>query len=135
VATLERPEPDVRGHLPALDGVRGLAILMVLLLHFVGQTTATSRYEAAVNWVLSYGLLGVDLFFVLSGFLITGILYDARDQAGYFRRFYMRRALRIFPLYYGVLAVVFFVLPLVPGVFGPSCCGSGRSRPGPGSTG
>jgi peptidoglycan/LPS O-acetylase OafA/YrhL len=106
------------GHLPALDGLRGLAILMVLLLHFVAQTTATNRYEAAVGWVLSYGLLGVDLFFVLSGFLITGILYDSRAEAGYFRRFYMRRVLRIFPLYYGVLAVVFFVLPLIPALRG-----------------
>jgi asparagine synthase (glutamine-hydrolysing) len=111
-------ELDRRGHLPALDGVRGLAILMVLLFHFVAQTTATNRLEAGVNWVLSHGLLGVDLFFVLSGFLITGILYDSREQTGYFSSFYMRRALRIFPLYYAVLFVVFFVLPLVPALRG-----------------
>src|SRR5262245_31111038 len=60
------------GHVPALDGMRGLAILMVLLHHFVAQTSATNRFEAVVNWVCSYGSLGVDLFFVLSGFLITG---------------------------------------------------------------
>jgi peptidoglycan/LPS O-acetylase OafA/YrhL len=106
--------PAVRGHLPALDGVRGLAILLVLLYHFVAQTTATNAFERAINWPLSYGLLGVDLFFVLSGFLITGILYDAREQPRYFRNFYMRRVLRIFPLYYGVLAVVFLLLPLLP---------------------
>jgi peptidoglycan/LPS O-acetylase OafA/YrhL len=104
----------VRGHLPALDGVRGLAVLMVLLFHFVAHTTATNRFEAAVNGVLSYGLLGVDLFFVLSGFLITGILYDSRADPAYFRSFYMRRILRIFPLYYFVLTVVFFLVPLVP---------------------
>ena len=109
-----RLRPAVAGHVPALDGVRGLAILMVLLFHFVAQTTATNGFEAAVNGVLGYGLLGVDLFFVLSGFLITGILYDSRLQPGYFRSFYMRRVLRIFPLYYGVLAVVFLVLPRVP---------------------
>jgi peptidoglycan/LPS O-acetylase OafA/YrhL len=87
--------PTFGGHLPALDGVRGLAILMVLLYHFVAQTTATNRLEAAVLWPLSYGLLGVDLFFVLSGFLITGILYDSRADPRYFRNFYMRRVLRI----------------------------------------
>jgi peptidoglycan/LPS O-acetylase OafA/YrhL len=101
------------GHVVALDGVRGLAILMVLLLHFVAQTTATTRVEAAVNGVLAYGVLGVDLFFVLSGFLITGILYDARRDEHYFRNFYMRRVLRIFPLYYAVLAVVFLVVPRI----------------------
>jgi peptidoglycan/LPS O-acetylase OafA/YrhL len=111
------------GHLPALDGVRGLAILMVLLFHFVGTATATNRFEAFVNWVLSYGALGVDLFFILSGFLITGILYDSRADPGYFRNFYMRRVLRIFPLYYAVLAVVFFVIPLVPALSGSEIVG------------
>ncbi len=102
------------GHMPPLDGVRGLAILGVLLFHFVAQTTATNAFEATVNRVLRYGALGVDLFFLLSGFLITGILYDARWEPGYFRNFYMRRVLRIFPLYYAVLAVVFLVVPFVP---------------------
>jgi len=103
-------------HVPALDGVRGLAILLVLLHHFVAQTTATNRFEAAVNWLCSYGSLGVDLFFLLSGFLITGILYDSRAEPRYLRTFYVRRVLRIFPLYYGVLIVVFFVGPAIPGL-------------------
>jgi peptidoglycan/LPS O-acetylase OafA/YrhL len=101
-------------HLPALDGVRGLAILAVLLFHFVAQMTPTNAGERIVTAVFNYGSLGVDLFFVLSGFLITGILYDSRDEPSYFKSFYMRRVLRIFPLYYAVLAVVFLVVPLVP---------------------
>lgn len=86
---------------PELDGLRSVAVYLVLLFH-CGLAAFTG------------GFVGVDLFFVLSGFLITGILYDSRAEAAYFRRFYMRRALRIFPLYYAVLAVVFFVLPLIP---------------------
>jgi peptidoglycan/LPS O-acetylase OafA/YrhL len=108
----------IRGHLPALDGVRGLAILMVLLYHFVAQTAATNRYEAILNRALGFGFLGVDLFFVLSGFLITGILYDSHSDRYFFRSFYMRRFLRIFPLYYAVLAVVFLVLPSIPSLRG-----------------
>jgi peptidoglycan/LPS O-acetylase OafA/YrhL len=118
-----RHRPGFGGHLPTLDGVRGLAILMVLMYHFVAQTTATNRFEAAVNWLLSYGFLGVDLFFVLSGFLITGILYDSRADPAYFQSFYMRRLLRIFPLYYGVLAVVFFVVPMIPALRGSEIAG------------
>jgi peptidoglycan/LPS O-acetylase OafA/YrhL len=100
--------------MPVLDGLRGLAILMVLLLHFLGNTLPTSSIERAIVGVTSYGSYGVELFFVLSGFLITGILYNARNKPNYFRNFYMRRLLRIFPLYYGVLAFVFFVAPLIP---------------------
>jgi peptidoglycan/LPS O-acetylase OafA/YrhL len=118
-ATASAP-PNLRGHLPVLDGVRGLAVLMVVVFHFVGQMLPTNWVEHAIVGVTKYGALGVELFFVLSGFLITGILYDARNNPHYFRNFYMRRLLRIFPLYYGVLALVFFVAPVIPLLRGPT---------------
>jgi peptidoglycan/LPS O-acetylase OafA/YrhL len=101
-------------HVPVLDGLRGLAILMVLVAHFSGESLL-DRYYPHLGPVLTkvalMGLMGVDLFFVLSGFLITGILLDSRGRHGYFKNFYVRRFLRIFPLYYFVLVVVFFVGP------------------------
>ncbi len=93
---------------------------MVLVFHFVGQMLPSNWVERAIVGVTKYGLLGVDLFFVLSGFLITGILYDAHHKPNYFGNFYMRRLLRIFPLYYGVLALVFFIAPLIPLLRGPT---------------
>lgn len=108
----ERPSFNPRGHLPGLDGVRGLAILMVMAIHFVGDARAESTAQRLVTKTAGFGLLGVDLFFVLSGFLITGLLLDAKGKAHYFRNFYARRTLRIFPLYYAVLAVLFLVLPV-----------------------
>lgn len=98
-------------HVPELDGVRGLAIALVMALHFVYPLEARSLAERVASKISGYGLWGVDLFFVLSGFLITGILYDAKGSEGYFKNFYMRRTLRIFPLYYGVLFFLLFALP------------------------
>src|SRR4051812_15798005 len=86
-------------HVPELDGVRGVAILGVMVLHFVGGLTAHGPIERIAVKLSSYGVWGVDLFFVLSGFLITGILHEAKGAPHYFRNFYARRTLRIFPLY------------------------------------
>ena len=99
-------------HIPALDGLRGVAILAVLLAHFTIITPEPSADWPRLAWrVLKSGWIGVDLFFVLSGFLITGILLDAKGTRGFFRNFYMRRTLRIFPLYYAVLVAIFLVIP------------------------
>jgi peptidoglycan/LPS O-acetylase OafA/YrhL len=103
----------VKRHVPALDGVRGIAILMVMIGHFwIGSRPDTGAGRAFYGLVQN-GWIGVDLFFVLSGFLITGILLGSKGSDGYFRNFYARRALRIFPLYYGFLFLWFFVLPAV----------------------
>lgn len=110
------PQPE---RIAALDGVRGLAILLVLCMHclYIAPwydlgflTTHTYGRVAMLGWS------GVDVFFVLSGFLITGILVRGKGQpAGpYFRNFYMRRSLRIFPLYYLVIILLLYVLPNRP---------------------
>jgi len=97
------------GRVPALDGLRAIAILMVLVNHlFIPK--ATGGVSTALHVVLSPTWLGVDLFFVLSGYLITGILLRSRDAPHYFLSFYLRRALRIFPAYYAVLALVLAAL-------------------------
>ncbi len=103
------------GHMPTLDGIRGLAILAVTLYRFNIGPAYDDFPGNLLFGVLGHGDLGVDLFFVLSGFLITGILFDAKQHAYYFRNFYVRRALRIFPLYYGFLLVMLVVLPFAFG--------------------
>lgn len=94
-----------RAHYPALDGLRGVAILLVLFLHNFGF----------MNYFF-FGWLGVDLFFVLSGFLITEILLNSLGQPGYLRNFYIRRVLRIFPLFYLALVLFLLVLPAAGGL-------------------
>jgi len=97
----------------ALDGLRGLAILMVLFVHFLGDFEAHTPTERLLVKGANYGVWGVDLFFVLSGFLITGILWDSRSSPGYFRTFYVRRTLRIFPLYYATLFLLLVAAPVL----------------------
>jgi peptidoglycan/LPS O-acetylase OafA/YrhL len=86
-----------------------VAILAVIAFH-VGTGEPSSVLPHVTQW-LGFGWCGVDLFFVLSGFLITGILIDTKETAHAFRNFYARRVLRIFPLYYLTLIVYFHVLP------------------------
>jgi peptidoglycan/LPS O-acetylase OafA/YrhL len=102
------PTPDAR--IPDLDGLRGLAIFLVICVHSTAAMIAllqtgfpVSAADRFAYLALHVGWCGVDLFFVLSGFLITGILLKAKGQPRYYRNFYVRRALRILPLYYAVL--------------------------------
>jgi peptidoglycan/LPS O-acetylase OafA/YrhL len=115
-------------HVAALDGVRGLAIVLVMAVHFLGDQTAVTRFERLLTKLGNYGVWGVDLFFVLSGFLITGILYDSKPRPRYFRNFYVRRTLRIFPVYYAVLVVLFVVLPHVSALYPATLAESARHQ-------
>ena len=90
-------------HIPELDGLRAFAILLVLASHTSQITESVAA--AKMGWI------GVDLFFVLSGFLITGILLDTSEKPRYFQNFYVRRSLRIWPLYYGLVLFVYLIGP------------------------
>lgn len=98
-------------HIPALDGVRGLAVLIVVMLHYLGGAQNHNPFVRAFGYTLRAGWSGVSLFFVLSGFLITGILWDTRHQS--LKRFFLRRTVRIFPLYYFALMLVAISLLIV----------------------
>jgi peptidoglycan/LPS O-acetylase OafA/YrhL len=93
--------------IPALDGLRGLAALVMVLYHLFVAGWSDSPSIHLLQKFTTAGWVGVDLFFVLSGFLITRILLNSLDSTSFFGTFYARRALRIFPLYY---LVVFFVI-------------------------
>ena len=103
--------PRLKGRISELDGVRGLANLLVLIWHY-GMCTVSIRTPWQSHALVPFRLTwsGVDLFFVLSGFLIGGILYDARDSEDYFKTFYCRRIYRIFPIYF--IWLLLFVLGL-----------------------
>ena len=102
---------DRQRRIPELDGLRGAAILLVLLWHYVPGilTDASARVLTVANAAIRFAWSGVDLFFVLSGFLIGGILLDHRESPNYFRTFYARRAYRILPAYAATL-LAFLVL-------------------------
>ncbi len=97
-------------HRSALDGVRGIAILLVFLYDCL-KVPSGGLFQFVQRKASTSGWVGVDLFFVLSGFLITGILIDSRGKRGYLRSFFARRSLRIFPLYFLALWFTFLAVP------------------------
>jgi peptidoglycan/LPS O-acetylase OafA/YrhL len=100
------PTAIVNRKLQSLDGLRAIAILLVFCVHLQDHILVVNPPAFLLRMYASQGWMGVDLFFVLSGFLITGILLDTRQASNYFTGFYARRILRIFPLYYLVLTAV-----------------------------
>lgn len=98
-------------YIPELQGLRGLAVLAVVIYHCHPRLAGTRVYYASL-----WGWAGVNLFFVLSGFLITSILLESRDKEKYFRNFYGRRALRIWPVYVLVLVVCYLNGPWFVGL-------------------
>lgn len=105
--------PESSTHVPALDGVRGVAILLVLAMHMV-RSGDSAGLATPVLWMAKGGWMGVDVFFTLSGFLITGILLETRGARGYWWSFYARRALRIWPLYLLVIGALACVATWAP---------------------
>jgi peptidoglycan/LPS O-acetylase OafA/YrhL len=101
-----------QAHIPALDGLRGIAILLVIP-HNADIFSHSAVWLWPIALIAHAGWIGVQLFFVLSGFLITRNLLDTRGDDNYLRSFYVRRVLRIFPLYYLTLLVGLVVLPHV----------------------
>jgi peptidoglycan/LPS O-acetylase OafA/YrhL len=118
MTTVNLPGPSVHvaadrsdrfGHIRALDGIRGIAYLLVLGHHCFFAAVPQGSWPLA-DWVLirifSFGYLGVDVFFVLSGFLITTLLLMDRRERHYYRNFYVKRAFRILPAFLAVLIII-----------------------------
>ena len=102
-------KPPVRPNMSELDVLRGIAILLVLFHHGFGSRyglAGLTGFAKLFVFPTVYGWIGVNLFFALSGFLITGILLDSKHDVAYYRRFYIRRALRILPPYYLLLLIL-----------------------------
>lgn len=125
VAAIESEAPRTRANsslrMPELDGLRGVAILLILLGHHFNSLFQAEPNSPLVYLIIAlrYTWSGVDLFFVLSGFLIGGILLDHRQAVNYYRVFYVRRICRIFPLYYLNLFLFFGLLALGAGAISP----------------
>ena len=111
-----RPERNLPAHVVGLDGVRGVAVLLVFISHFHWILSPDPFFTKVTPWhfinrTFEAGFMGVDIFFVLSGFLITSLLMKDRstNRKNLFRRFYRRRALRLLPALYALLIANFFV--------------------------
>lgn len=97
-----------RQYIPGFDGWRGVGVVLVISAHCFPSTITRPFWVA------------MDLFFVMSGFLITGILLDTRSSPQYYRNYLTRRLLRVFPLYYFVLFLSFLIIPwMIPHFMGP----------------
>jgi peptidoglycan/LPS O-acetylase OafA/YrhL len=104
--TKKPPVESMQHKIPQLDAVRGIAVLLVMMVH------ASDKYPTLhLQPVFANGWMGVDLFFVLSGLLITGILLETKTSKSYFGNFYARRCLRIWPLYYSAIIFMFVLVP------------------------
>ena len=103
---------DFTMRFPALDGIRALAVTMVFLEHYGGGGTHGGPVLRVLNTLREHGAIGVDVFFVLSGFLITGILFDTRQDSKFFSRFFGRRTVRIFPIVYLLFAILVLLTPI-----------------------
>lgn len=115
MSDLAESKPIVRPFMPELDTIRGIAILLVIVFHgFQGfePSPNASIWERLFLAVVHFGWTGVNLFFVLSGFLITGILLDSTKRPNYYSRFYFRRAIRILPAYYLLIITLLFIARL-----------------------
>jgi len=101
------------GYIRGLDGLRAFAILWVMFGHvsWGSKFTATADYHKLIELAAKTGWIGVQLFFVISGFLITKILLQGKGRPNQLRHFYIRRSLRIFPVYYVTLILLFIVIP------------------------
>ncbi|MFL5804308.1 MAG: acyltransferase family protein [Roseiflexaceae bacterium] len=104
------------GRIPELDGIRGIAILLVLIWHYGVRQIKVESHPLISYAINALGLTwsGVDLFFVLSGFLIGGVLLDNKYASNYFKVFYIRRICRIFPLYFLWLSIFVWIVYQAP---------------------
>jgi peptidoglycan/LPS O-acetylase OafA/YrhL len=105
VTTSAPVQASFRGHITELDGLRAVGLCFVLLHHFSPERLPLYAYQIG-----NLGWVAMDSFFVMSGFLITGILLDSREKPNFFSTYYVRRALRIFPLYYAVLLIWYGII-------------------------
>lgn len=112
-ASFDATRAALSRNMPTLEGLRGLAILTVMVhnVGIPGGVDPDGPVTKLLRLLVNSGWVGVQLFFVLSGFLITGILVDEKGRPHQFRNFYMRRTLRIFPLYYFTLALMLWLAP------------------------
>jgi peptidoglycan/LPS O-acetylase OafA/YrhL len=109
-------EKFVSKHITALDGLRGIAIIMVVGFHYIATISPPASKFLPIAKIAMFGWTGVDLFFVLSGFLVGGKLLDHKSSTNYFKVFYLRRAFRILPLYISWILLYILIVTIEPSV-------------------